>query len=497
MGIRNLDGYFVKSMRGKSLAKFEGAAYQTAEQQQTMTHQAVTRCHFCVKSLCQNCFHECEQCRHAYCTFCLTSDYAHGLEHVCLDCARDVNDGMQMQIDGQWELHAKKSSKNVKSKKATTTTASRGGGFGLLNRKSAAAPLMDDDYSVFPALEPNVMRTLVPAVQPEQAGELPNDVYQRLKQIYGFGNFNYPSSAADETATVADALSIVDGASSSAINPLDINGVDTNDVLKSVLASDKGPASLFGAPSSSVGIKDLSLSLNLLPAFQNLSVLHTDPLVIRIHDFFTHEECDRYVTMVQTKNVLESRSPTVGKDRYSKSQRTSTTWYNEYENVPELMAKACRLLGLSNIHHWEEPQTVRYQSTQKFTWHLDALGPAENQAALGGQRTATLLVYLSELQENEGGATVFRDLGKDGSILKVRPVKGSALLFFPAAGGIPDTPYDIRTLHAGEAVVDTAVNDKWISQLWLRNGVYKPSLGNHASAAESIADYCSSVNNNA
>lgn len=89
---------------------------------------------------------------------------------------------------------------------------------------------------------------------------------------------------------------------------------------------------------------------------------------------------------------------------------------------------------------------------------------------------------------------MFRDLNIGGEMLKVRPQKGSALLFFPSAGNIPNCPFDIRTLHCGESVSETASNDKWIAQLWLRQGKYNPSLaGNsHAAATESITDYCSS-----
>ena len=56
------------------------------------------------------------------------------------------------------------------------------------------------------------------------------------------------------------------------------------------------------------------------------------------------------------------------------------------------MAKACRLLGLDTLAQFDEPQTVRYRWNEKFTWHLDALEPLENQK--GGQKIATLLVYL-------------------------------------------------------------------------------------------------------
>jgi hypothetical protein len=46
----------------------------------------------------------------------------------------------------------------------------------------------------------------------------------------------------------------------------------------------------------------------------------------------------------------------------------------------------------------------------------------------GGQRLATLIVYLNTV--SQGGATAFKDLN-----MKVSPEKGKALLFFPATKG--------------------------------------------------------------
>ena len=88
--------------------------------------------------------------------------------------------------------------------------------------------------------------------------------------------------------------------------------------------------------------------------------------------------------------------------------------------------KATRLLGLDTIQRWEEPQTVRYQQSEKFTWHLDALAPSDSLDDSGGQRVATLLVYLTDIGENNGGSTAFRDLGgEEGQFLKVNPKKVS------------------------------------------------------------------------
>ena len=62
----------------------------------------------------------------------------------------------------------------------------------------------------------------------------------------------------------------------------------------------------------------------------------------------------------------------------------------------------------------------RYRRNEKFTWHLDALSPEESTMDKGGQRTATLLVYLTEMPEEDGGATIFRDLSETTESGKLR-----------------------------------------------------------------------------
>lgn len=77
-----------------------------------------------------------------------------------------------------------------------------------------------------------------------------------------------------------------------------------------------------------------------------------------------------------------------------------------------------------------------------------------------------------------------------------RPQKGTALLFFPSAGGIPNAPFDIRTLHCGEAVSEDAENEKWIAQLWLCQKNYTPTAPEnnlHVNAVEAMRSYCDSI----
>lgn len=353
---------------------------------------------------------------------------------------------------------------------------SGGGGFGA--SKSMKNTVMENDFRIFPALESRVQDTLVPAR--DNSNGMAPEIFQRLDQIYGFPAFNYVMKNGESATPIATS------------SPIDFLMDPSTDDDR------KDPSSW----SNDLSLMDLSLDLQKLPPVDGIRVLHVDPMVLAMDDFFTPDECDRYIeaSTSQSPNVMQSRSPTVGKDANAKAQRTSTTFYHPYQQVPELMSKASRLLGLTTVDRWEEPQTVRYRRNEKFTWHLDALGPSEQQASPAGQRVATLLVYLTSLEKEEGGATLFRDLRGEGNdkYLRVQPKKGMALLFFPSAGGIADCPFDIRTLHCGEIVSTAAVQDKWIAQLWLRQRRYTPTAppGNrHEAAIEAIADFCRRAEN--
>ena len=423
----------------------------------------------------------------------------------------------------------KKKKKNTKK-----STNKAGGGFGSSSpRTTKPKQKRDKNVIQYPELEPQVRQTLVPSPfdvnDEDSANVLAEEMYDRLEDIYGLEKFNFGGEGA-----IFKSIAIQTGGDE---NEQESNAAEeeSTSLFDDILAGGSASTTtgsdpledLFGTsptttPSPSASDKVTTTSapfdLNLIPPFKKFRVLHTDPMVLAIDDFFTNEECDKYVQMSidaeqqqQTNSggegtsddssdlqpMLLGQSQTVGKDSRSQAQRTSTTWFHHYQGVPELMAKASRLLGLEGIDRFEEPQTVRYRRNEKFTWHLDALSPEEVKNPSGaGQRIATLLVYLTDVPNGSGGATMFRDLGGNGAEnepLKVRPKKGSALLFFPSAGGIPGSPFDIRTLHCGEAVAEDAENEKWIAQLWLRQRGYEPTapVGNcHGDALGAIGKYC-------
>jgi prolyl 4-hydroxylase len=208
-----------------------------------------------------------------------------------------------------------------------------------------------------------------------------------------------------------------------------------------------------------------------------IHLLHQSPPVLRIDNFFTKEDCAAIKTATSTAHQVDSAT-----FKGALSTRTSTSWFCHFEDVPLLLAKANRILNIP-LDAMEEPQVVRYRRGQEFSWHYDEV-PA-SQLNNGGQRLATLLVYLNDLVgEDCGGGTAFRDLflADKKTPLVMQPKQGSALLFFPAfRNGTPDD----RTLHRSEVMTCDA--EKWIVQMWVHKDAYQAVLppGNSNVAARS------------
>ena len=205
-----------------------------------------------------------------------------------------------------------------------------------------------------------------------------------------------------------------------------------------------------------------TLDLNM---YSSARCVHNDPLVFEIDNFLATSVCDRMMGDADTKGVsVHSRTFSSA----TTAARTSTTWYMAYQDVPEFLSAANALTGIP-MENYEEPQIVRYEMGQQFSWHCDAIPTSLLHDGMGGQRRATLLVYLNSPEL--GGATSFRQLG-----IEVTPKQGKALLFFPSdKHGNPDD----RTEHAGTPAFDT----KYIAQVWMHQRAYTPTLGPPGSSA--------------
>jgi len=203
--------------------------------------------------------------------------------------------------------------------------------------------------------------------------------------------------------------------------------------------------------------------------YPGMRLVHKEPPIFEIDDFFSEEMCDAYIARAQEKGAMYNSQTFVAA---TSTVRSSTTWYLKYAEFAEFLVRASSLTGKA-IETMEDPQIVRYEMGQQFSWHYDALPPSMNKN--GGQRVATILLYLNDLNDLNGGATCFKDLN-----LKVQPKKGKALLFFPC---LHDGTPDDRTMHAGQITMDT----KWIAQIWLHQEAYTPAVPPGTSHADGIA----------
>ena len=103
--------------------------------------------------------------------------------------------------------------------------------------------------------------------------------------------------------------------------------------------------------------------------YGNIKCVHNNPPIFEIENFLSSEVCDEFIERAE-KEGLVVPSQTFSAD--SGSKRTSSTWYLPYDAVPELLCGATKLTGLK-IPTFEEPQVVRYEIGQQFSWHFDAI----------------------------------------------------------------------------------------------------------------------------
>jgi len=125
--------------------------------------------------------------------------------------------------------------------------------------------------------------------------------------------------------------------------------------------------------------------------FPGIRRIHVDPPIFEVDNFFSADLCEHMIQRASNKGIQvasQTFSP------LTSTKRTSTTWYLPYSDVPEFLIKANKLTGFPIIN-FEEPQIVRYEMGQQFSWHYDSI--PKSILDNSGQRIATLLVYLKQL----------------------------------------------------------------------------------------------------
>jgi prolyl 4-hydroxylase len=186
------------------------------------------------------------------------------------------------------------------------------------------------------------------------------------------------------------------------------------------------------------------------------------PCAVVLDDVLDPDECDALVALARPRLAPSTIvDPDSGKDMVSAARTSEGMFFRpgEHPLVAAIDARVSRLMGMPR-QNGEALQVLRYPpGSASSKPHYDFLMPANdaNRASLArsGQRVATLVMYLNDV--DEGGETVFPEAG-----FGCAPRKGGALYFeySNAAGQL-----DPLSLHAGNPAVS---GEKWIVTKWMR-----------------------------
>ena len=183
------------------------------------------------------------------------------------------------------------------------------------------------------------------------------------------------------------------------------------------------------------------------------------PRIVVFGDLLSDAECEALIEEARPR-LARSRTVAIktGGEEINVDRTSDGMFFTRAESplIQRIEARIAHLLRWP-VENGEGLQILHYVPGTEYKPHYDYFDPAEpgtpSILQRGGQRVATLVMYLSEPEK--GGGTVFPDL-----FLEVAPKRGNAV-FFSYERPHPST----RTLHGGSPVV---AGEKWIATKWLR-----------------------------
>ncbi|KAG2629705.1 prolyl 4-hydroxylase 5-like [Panicum virgatum] len=218
--------------------------------------------------------------------------------------------------------------------------------------------------------------------------------------------------------------------------------------------------------------------------------LSSEPRASLYHNFLSKEECNHLISLakprLQKSTVVDEEAGGTIKET---SGRTSSGMFLQRGQDQVIRRIEKRIADYTSVplENGEGLQVLHYQVGQKYDPHFDY---TENGYVTknGGPRQATLLMYLSDVED--GGETVFPSAtAKSGSShggpakrgVSVKPKMGDALLFWSMR---PDGSRDPKSLHGASPVIK---GDKWSATKWMHVHEFKVYVSAAAASPSSDA----------
>eukprot|EP00559_Dactyliosolen_fragilissimus_P002478 CAMPEP_0184865724 /NCGR_PEP_ID=MMETSP0580-20130426/18819_1 /TAXON_ID=1118495 /ORGANISM="Dactyliosolen fragilissimus" /LENGTH=640 /DNA_ID=CAMNT_0027365023 /DNA_START=48 /DNA_END=1967 /DNA_ORIENTATION=- len=248
----------------------------------------------------------------------------------------------------------------------------------------------------------------------------------------------------------------------------------------------------------------------------SLKVISLSPKVFDLINFFDKNESSDIVqkAIAETSDTHKMKRSSTGATGYNvNNHRTSENGFDTHGATAMKIKKRCmKALGFDEyIESFTDGlQVLRYNKTTAYIPHMDWIDDPGNRqehnydsAGVGTNRFATVLLYMSDLGEGDGGETVFkkawpidvpvnqrkgtdialREIRESGELeflregsweekmvadcktrLAIRPSSAHAVLFYSQH---PNGEEDESSLHGGCPVLS---GEKWAANLWVWNG---------------------------
>lgn len=207
------------------------------------------------------------------------------------------------------------------------------------------------------------------------------------------------------------------------------------------------------------------------------------PRAFLFRGLLTDEECDHLISLAKDHMEASTVVDDATGDSVPSTVRTSSGTFLDYRQTDIVARIERRLAHITMIpeENGESLQILHYVNGQQYEPHWDYFIDKSGKnadPAHGGQRVATVLMYLTTPEE--GGETVFpesdtkvegpewSECAKKG--LAVKSVRGDALLFYSLK---PDGTPDRKSLHGS---CPTTKGEKWSATRWIHVGVFNKRL---------------------
>eukprot|EP00192_Tetraselmis_astigmatica_P025505 CAMPEP_0117690114 /NCGR_PEP_ID=MMETSP0804-20121206/24931_1 /TAXON_ID=1074897 /ORGANISM="Tetraselmis astigmatica, Strain CCMP880" /LENGTH=348 /DNA_ID=CAMNT_0005503093 /DNA_START=330 /DNA_END=1373 /DNA_ORIENTATION=- len=207
-------------------------------------------------------------------------------------------------------------------------------------------------------------------------------------------------------------------------------------------------------------------------------LLSESPRIYLYKNLLSQTECeylmDHSRTGLKASTVVDNKT---GKGVPSQVRTSYGTHFGKHQNeiISTIEARVAEVLMIPEENQ-EPMQILRYEHGQKYDPHQDYFHDEYNQREeMGGQRVATVLMYLATVEDGAGGETVFpkvrvpndtrdpkvwSDCARKG--FAVKATAGDAVVFYSIK---PDGSLDPNSLHGS---CPTYAGEKWSATKWIR-----------------------------